>query len=568
MQVTDQLFLPLTRQLFQTLKIPHDIYHAARTRRILQADQLADEQGEHRDSPERSRRRRLAIAELQRAEMIALVACVVSPLVGAYILSWLQHHLTDGQRYLNQFNIRLFTMAAAIRPWTHAFKLFRRKLLLLQEDVHYPSAKVESLQRRLVRLEADLSSLRKSSVSKGDIRTLRDGIDVPLSQMSRSMRRYEKKEEYMRNSAEDKFGLVEARLEDLLRECAINAELIEAERLERERNSTLGRNVLEAFKYAIGQRAVTSSPRRQDARALPSPGGTGTTASVLQNGWPSSGGAGPGSPPWQQQNGAVVGRVRGNSGGSSNGVAPSMARDLSTASTLPGYTSQPGSPPRYPHNLVSSGIATGAEPMTVSTADGGLPPSQWYERGMLYWAFLPLNLSNSVLRYAGDKLGPSTAASAMGHARSRSRGRKMIGPMPPTSPTESHRAQTQAAAAATGHPQQSYGVPHHQSPPQSQHYGSHPAIHITHSTAADAHPPSAFAPGGMGISAGAANGGTSPGLPGGMVTSVPASSPPSLHSMAAPLTTSQSQQQQPLSASKGQHWKAGGRILSGRGVKA
>lgn len=185
--------MPPRTQLFQCLKIPQDIYHAARTRRILQADQLGEDLEGHKDSPERIRRRQLAIVELQRVEIMALLACVASPIVGAYILHWLQQNLTDGQRYLNHFNIRLFMMAAGIRPWIHAFKLLRRRLLLLQEDVHYPSAKVESLQRRIVRLEADLSSLRKSSVSKADVRLLRDGIDVPLSQMSRSMRRYEKK---------------------------------------------------------------------------------------------------------------------------------------------------------------------------------------------------------------------------------------------------------------------------------------------------------------------------------------------------------------------------------------
>lgn len=217
--------------LYQFLKIPHDIYHAARTRRILQADAMDSEAeiiGGHNDdggiqegtAETASRRRRLreqqaAAAELRRAELISLVALVLSPLAGAWLLTWLMETFSDGNRYLNKFNIRLFMLASGIRPWTHALSLFRRRLLHLQEVVHYPSSRVEGLTRRLIRLESDLSTLRKLVATKSDVTLLRDGIDLPLSQLSRSMRRYERKEENLRLSAEDKFGLVESRLEDL-----------------------------------------------------------------------------------------------------------------------------------------------------------------------------------------------------------------------------------------------------------------------------------------------------------------------------------------------------------------
>lgn len=326
--------------LFQCLKVPHDIYYAARTRRILQQDEQEDSEDEdegddgHRPSTRslRSRRRHLAIVELQRTEVIALAACIASPVVGAYLLQWLQANLHDGSRYLNQFNIRLFMMAAGIRPWTHAFKLLRRRLLLLQEDVHYPSAKVESLSRRLQRVEADLSSLRKSTASHSDVRTLRNGIDVPLSSLSRSLRKQEKRSELHRSNSEDKFGLVESRLEDLLRECAINAELIEAERIERERSGSLARNVLEAFKFAIGQRNT--------------PPGV-----------------------WQYQQRQLDG-----------GAAASRL-------------------------IAAQQYADNSNSQVVASAPAALAPREWYAQGMAYWAFLPLNIANSVLRRAGGGQG-------------------------------------------------------------------------------------------------------------------------------------------------------------------
>ncbi|CAO1637853.1 unnamed protein product [Sympodiomycopsis kandeliae] len=358
--------------LFQCLKVPHDIYYAARTRRILQQDQLELEEDEqeqeqhHSTEPSlRTRRRQMAIVELQRTEVIALVACIASPIVGAYLLEWLQSNLHDGSRYLNSFNIRLFTMAAGIRPWIHTFKLLRRRLLLLQEDVHYPSVKVESLSRRLKRLEADLSSLRKSSVSHSQVQILRDGLDVPLSTISRHMKKYEKRQDLLRSNSEDKFSLVEARLEDLLRECAINAELIETERLDRERSSSLGRNVLEAFKFAIGQRNTPAHT-------------------------------------WQhhhhlQHHHHQVQSSNGN--GSTRGLPPIAAA-----------TNRPSA--HYP----------------IRTR----PEKEWYSQGIAYWAFLPLNLSNSLLRYAG------------GQNNTTDNDRKLIGNSPTSPPTSPPAQATQS----------------------------------------------------------------------------------------------------------------------------
>lgn len=210
---SDALLLILaTFWLYQFLRVPWEMYAASRTRRILSADALAQDEDE---SPERTKMRELAAAELRTAELVSLAFTLLSPLIGAYVLHWLQASLTDGERYLNAFNIRLFTLAAGIKPWTHGFSLIRRRILLLQEEVHYPSLQVETISRRMKRLEADLSQLRKLYATKADVRVLRDGIDVPLTQLSRAVKRYEKKEEHLRMSAEDKFGVVESRLEDL-----------------------------------------------------------------------------------------------------------------------------------------------------------------------------------------------------------------------------------------------------------------------------------------------------------------------------------------------------------------
>lgn len=237
----------------------------------------------------------------------------------------------------------------------------------------------------------------------------------------------------MRANSDDKFALVEARLEDLLRECAINAELIESERLERERSASLGRNVLEAFKFAIGQRSNT-----QSSRGLPA---SSSFASITNSTSPTSPPGGGGSPPW-----ASHGRLRSTSNGSN--AASSMMATTSSNSSLPSYTSQGGSPPRYPQTLPSASAHSNGSAMYTQeqTTKADVAP-EWYERGILYWAFLPLNLSNSVLRYAGDRMSSTSAQQQAAALRQR----RMIGPPPPPQPPQAMSAEAYAALQQQQH---------------------------------------------------------------------------------------------------------------------
>lgn len=212
---------------------------------------------------------------------------------------------------------------------------------------------------------------------KSDVSLLRDGIDLPLSQLSRTMRRYEKKEEHLRMSAEDKFGLVESRLEDLLREVAINAELIEEERRERQRVVSLPFSIFQALRYAIGQRSH-ESPHREylyDApRNLPSTATLNLTA-----------------PPATESATTAAAPVAPTSAGiakPSSNMAQSMSSD-----SLPGYSS----PPRY--LTPPSRGSTKAAPSAPSPSSPASTPS-WTEEGLAYWVFLPLNIPKTVLRSA------------------------------------------------------------------------------------------------------------------------------------------------------------------------
>lgn len=407
--------------LYQFLRVPWEIYYASRTRHVLTHDVDDDEEAEESEhvdqgassgttkSPvelsEQTEARQAASAELRRSELLSLVFCVLSPIMGAYMLHWMRETMTDGNKYLNTFNIRLFTMAAGIKPWSHAIHLIQRRMLHLQEQVHYPSSKVEKMDQRLRRLEADLSSLRKLYATKNDIRVLREHE----AQLGRAVRRSERKEEHLRLSAEEKFSIVEGRLEDLLREVAINAELIEEERRERERAASLRISFFEAVKYLLGsgltvRRASPKHYLHDMPRSLPSTAALGIGSVSPDADSTFDGGMNGGAPlPPSGQTFSPTGPPRPITGPGSM-HANSGARDGSpTGNNGPGSYSSGSSAGEAPAPAQRNNGAPGAQ-RSRSRPTPHHVSDPWWERGVAFYLFLPLNVSSAAIRFAGEKV--------------------------------------------------------------------------------------------------------------------------------------------------------------------
>jgi hypothetical protein len=101
--------------------------------------------------------------------------------------------------------------------------------------VHYPSTEVYLLRRRIEGLEKDISQITRAFATKDDVRILRDGVDIPLGQLSKAVRRFDRKEEFLRLSSEERFAILDAKLEEAAREVAANSELIDRLRQEQEK---------------------------------------------------------------------------------------------------------------------------------------------------------------------------------------------------------------------------------------------------------------------------------------------------------------------------------------------
>jgi hypothetical protein len=207
------------------LTAPWELYYASRTRRILAAAAKDDV------DPDLARRQRRAATELKLHELFSLSLTVLSPFIGAYLLYGMRGALSEPDRYINPFSIRLFVLGSGVKPWMHFFRLVRNRSLFLQETVHYPSTEVQLLRRKVLRLEAQMKRLsREFATTKDefdDVMRRQEGIERPVGQLSRAVRRHAQKEEVHRLSTDERFSVLDERTAELAAELAMNAELID-----------------------------------------------------------------------------------------------------------------------------------------------------------------------------------------------------------------------------------------------------------------------------------------------------------------------------------------------------
>lgn len=169
-------------------------------------------------------------------------------------------------------------------------------------------------------------------------------------------------------------------LADAVRETAINAELIEEERRERQRAATLPASIFQALKFALGRRGNDYYGNYDQPRGLAGRSSLGIQAAP------------------DGHNAAYI---------SSANSSLSQA-STSSADSLPGYSS----PPRYglPQQGDAGGVAgpvvpphMQAQQHQMSLTKGSYGKSTlpgWTEEGLAYWVFLPINIPRSVMRSA------------------------------------------------------------------------------------------------------------------------------------------------------------------------
>lgn len=203
----------------------------------------------------RSRSREAAINELYVHEVLALLSCFLSPVLGAYLLHAVRAQLSlPSEGLLTDFNITVFLLAAEFRPISHTLKLVQARTLHLQRIVQAtpvePSlmAKYENMCNRVAQLEqraaaaeeatsatlvanAAKQAQQKAGGARGNkpdaalVREVRNAIQPELDALNRAVRRYETKATVLALQTESRFGSVDTKVQDAISLAAAASEL-------------------------------------------------------------------------------------------------------------------------------------------------------------------------------------------------------------------------------------------------------------------------------------------------------------------------------------------------------
>lgn len=203
------MLLLLAYYLYNLVKVPWEMYSNSRSRKILAANNGSDDL-----HPDTKRLRVYAASELRKWEIFSLVLVMASPAIGGYALHYSSALFRDYEKYMTRFNINLFILTAAIRPLNHLIRLAKNRTIHLQQAVHYPSTDVELLKKRIAHLEVELANIQSSQPSKIDLDSVKEGIEPHIAQLNKAVRRYEKKEQYLRMYSEERFAYLEAKLHE------------------------------------------------------------------------------------------------------------------------------------------------------------------------------------------------------------------------------------------------------------------------------------------------------------------------------------------------------------------
>ncbi|KAF8942272.1 hypothetical protein BGZ47_006655 [Haplosporangium gracile] len=196
--------------LYNIIKVPWELYYAARTRRML----LTNASIKTSVDPVLEQRRQSATASLRRQEFFSLLLVLASPFLGGYTLQYLKTFFSSYENYLSALNIELFIIASGIRPLTHLISLLKARALHLQEQVHYPDSEVELLKRKVASIETELTQLRRAFATKRDVLQVQDSVEPTLHQLTKQIKRHDKKEVQLRSYAEERFASIDEKMRE------------------------------------------------------------------------------------------------------------------------------------------------------------------------------------------------------------------------------------------------------------------------------------------------------------------------------------------------------------------
>ncbi|TPX09773.1 uncharacterized protein E0L32_008964 [Thyridium curvatum] len=194
-----------------------------------------------------SEARNAALKELYRHEVLALMACFVFPLLGAWLLHAIRGQLTrPSEAVISNYNLTVFVLGAEIRPLRHMIKLIRARTLHLQRIVQTNpyqregkatgevAEQLQQLAERLDEIESRAEAAETAATQAGQkadrdqeedaatkakkreslLREVRNQMQPELDAQSRAMRVYERRLNVLATHSQSQFKSINQRLND------------------------------------------------------------------------------------------------------------------------------------------------------------------------------------------------------------------------------------------------------------------------------------------------------------------------------------------------------------------
>ncbi|KAL9102232.1 MAG: hypothetical protein Q9163_002592 [Psora crenata] len=263
--ITDATLLGLAAVFLNwSVRLPWDWYNSARTIEVQEphatdayndtiiegASDDDESQASQQTSPPAQTRSRLvdqpsststkaspnmssAARELRIHELLAFIACFISPIIGA----WLLHHIRGqlsrpSEGLVSNYNLTIFILASELRPLSHLIKLVQARTLHLQRTVSTNpySASPSPPSKEVISDLADRISELETQSSNGNLKSpgathqqqqelvtaTRKILQPDVDALNRAVRRYEKRATLLTMQTESRLQELEGRLADAI----------------------------------------------------------------------------------------------------------------------------------------------------------------------------------------------------------------------------------------------------------------------------------------------------------------------------------------------------------------
>lgn len=214
------MLLLILYYVYKWLTVPWTYYENARSRRLIHDSAFSKSKKDANNDTDTSlsdadaAKREAITAELRRHELAGLIWVILSPVFAGYTLHYSRNYLSSADRYVSTFNIAVFVLAALVKPLSHVMALVQDRTLYLQSELAAPENELQSLKKRFEILDDEVHVLKEAYATKKDLGQVAEDINPTIQHLSKTLRRIEKRENKLKEWAEEQFTSVETKMRE------------------------------------------------------------------------------------------------------------------------------------------------------------------------------------------------------------------------------------------------------------------------------------------------------------------------------------------------------------------